>query len=95
MSNPCIENSSDVATIFKSLKQASTLAFRNTCLLRRDKKLYKTSQLFNKVFNLQFVIVIAFIFYRLLHKQKYVLKQMNEMITYTLRFVMGWKNWLE
>ena len=80
MSNPCIENSFDVATIFNSLKQASTLAFRNTCLPRGDKK---------------FVIVIAFIFYRLLHKQKYVLKQMNEMITYTLRFVMGWKKWLE
>ena len=27
------------------------------------------------------------IFYQLFHKQKYILKQMNEMITYVLRFV--------
>ena len=58
ISNPCVVNSSEVAAIFNSQKQASTSILRNTSLLRRDKKNYKRDKLFSIVFNLQFVIVI-------------------------------------
>ena len=47
----------------------------------------------NMVFNIQFVSHKLLIFTAF--TQKYILTQMNEMITYALRFVMGRKKWLE
>ena len=48
MSNPGVANSSEVAAIFNSWKQASTLGLRNTFLL------YKKRSAFNILFNVNF-----------------------------------------
>ena len=92
--NPCAANSSEVAAIFFKFMTASFYTrFQKYLSMQRQKKLYKGGRLLNMVFNIQFVSHKLLIFTAF--TQKYILMQMNEMITYALRFVMGRKKWLE
>ena len=89
MLNPCLANSSEVPPIFNSRKRASARGLRNTSLLPRDEKRSAVQ------YSVQPSICCHKLYFLPAFTRKYILTQMNEMITYAIKFVMDRINLLE